>query len=187
MKSLGHLNNCKARSIIVEMRNFLAILGVTVLAIATKTLADDSYMPEKPSKRNLALNAVVYPSSEVTEGSSWKAIDGNRRSCFETKYEQPSWLALDLKQNYRINTVVITSQNYPHRLDGAEVQVGKSLDGAVKCRTIRMSNNPTTKICCHGKEGRYVIITMNLRKEYLPLCEVEVYAVTANDQMDCED
>ncbi|XP_075046902.1 pentraxin fusion protein-like [Mixophyes fleayi] len=155
------------------MRIHLFILGV--LGTFMKILADESCMPGNPGE-NLALTANVYPSSETTEGSARKAIDGNRMSCFETEYEKPSWLVLDLKQDYRINTIVITSGNYPQRLDGTEVRVGKSLDGTEKCQTIRTSNAPTIKICCHGMEGRYVTIILKQRREYLPLCEVEVYA-----------
>nr|XP_014344319.1 PREDICTED: uncharacterized protein LOC102353115 [Latimeria chalumnae] len=94
------------------------------------------------------------------------------------------WWRVDLQQPYRISAVVISNRGDCcwERLRGAEIYVGNSLEknGTInpRCASIsKVERGSTETICCKGMTGRYVTIAIPNRKEYLTLCEVEVYGV----------
>ncbi|XP_075437269.1 pentraxin fusion protein-like [Ascaphus truei] len=157
-------------------------------------MADPSCSPG-PDDENIARNGDVYPSSENIEGAARKVIDGNKDtdyrsgSCFETSYEKPAWWVLDLKESYKIDTIIVVNRGdcCAERLMGAEVRVAESLlSTSTRCGTITDVRSPQITLCCDGMVGRYITIIITGRKENLTLCEVEVYGVSVNDRTVCE-
>ncbi|XP_028281488.1 uncharacterized protein LOC114448621 isoform X2 [Parambassis ranga] len=143
------------------------------------------------SATNIARVGRVTQSSLY--GAPESAIDGNRASiwdygsCTHTGYDQNPWWRLDLQGTYNINTVIITNRQdcCPERLSGAEIRIGNSLRGNgnanPRCAVITSIPAGATKTFeCNGMEGRYVNIVIPGRKEYLTLCEVEVYSTLSS-------
>ncbi|XP_073533090.1 uncharacterized protein [Phyllobates terribilis] len=117
-------------------------------------------------------------------GYAKNAIDGGKEtnyyigSCSHTNKVKDPWWKLDLKQSYKISTVVITNRMdcCKERLMGAEVRIGNSSDNNNPvCGKVRNVTSATLSFCCNGMEGRYVSVVIPGRSEYLALCEVEVY------------
>ncbi|XP_075444568.1 uncharacterized protein LOC142488078 [Ascaphus truei] len=140
------------------------------------------------TKPNLArLGEASQSSNYITFATADKAIDGNKnglfstQTCTHTNNEKDPWWNLDLKQSYKIDTIVITNRQdcCPERLKGAEVRVGNSADNKNPvCETINDISKPIITLFCKGMEGRYVSVVIPGRSEYLTLCEVEIYGVT---------
>uniref|UniRef100_H3A8M4 Fucolectin tachylectin-4 pentraxin-1 domain-containing protein n=1 Tax=Latimeria chalumnae TaxID=7897 RepID=H3A8M4_LATCH len=143
------------------------------------------------STENVALKGTAMQSSKRDQlGVPEHAIDGNKNSdfgylsCTHTEHEMGPWWRVDLQQPYRISAVVISNRGDCcwERLRGAEIYVGNSLEknGTInpRCASIsKVERGSTETICCKGMTGRYVTIAIPNRKEYLTLCEVEVYGV----------
>ncbi|KAM8966347.1 fucolectin-like [Pelodytes ibericus] len=166
---------------------------VSLVGIFTVGQSGPSCAPG-PRGKNLALAGEVYPSSENILGAARRVIDGNKAtdfrsgSCFETTLERPSWWALDLMANYKINTIVVVNRGdcCEERLKGAQVRIGKTLSTTTICSVITDVRSPEITICCKGQVGRYVTIIIKDRREYLSLCEVEVYGDMFNDRTVCQ-
>uniref|UniRef100_H3AEU5 Fucolectin tachylectin-4 pentraxin-1 domain-containing protein n=1 Tax=Latimeria chalumnae TaxID=7897 RepID=H3AEU5_LATCH len=140
---------------------------------------------------NVALKGTAMQSSKRDQlGVPEHAINGNKNSdfgylsCTHTEHEMGPWWRVDLQQPYRISAVVITNRGDCcwERLRGAEIYIGNSLEknGTLnpRCASIsKIERGSTETICCKGMTGRYVTIAIPNRKEYLTLCEVEVYGV----------
>ncbi|XP_051720716.1 fucolectin-5-like isoform X2 [Ctenopharyngodon idella] len=141
-----------------------------------------------PDGENVALGGVATQSSLGGNAFAFNAIDGNKDgvyshgSCTHTKADLNPWWRLDLLKRHKVFSVVITNtlDSVPSRLNGAEIRIGNSLDnnGNNNPRCATISSIPagfSTSFECDGMEGRYINIVLPGRKEYLTLCEVEVY------------
>ncbi|KAJ1195268.1 hypothetical protein NDU88_004549 [Pleurodeles waltl] len=138
--------------------------------------------------KNLAREGVARQSSQFALfpwATAARAIDGNRKqdfqrsSCTHTGPDRAPWWRLDLKQPRTVGAVVVYNRNdcCQPRLEGADIRVGNSPD----------NNNPSCgsfsplgvyynlRFCCDGLVGRYVSVVIPNRKDFLTLCEVEVY------------
>ncbi|XP_062395743.1 uncharacterized protein LOC134083435 [Sardina pilchardus] len=140
-----------------------------------------------PNGENVALKGKATQSELYGNGFAYNAIDGNRDSnyfhgsCSCTERHLNPWWRVDLLQNHKVFSVVITNRaTVPTRLDGAEIRIGNSLEqnGINNPRCAVISSIPagfSETFECHGMEGRYVTVVIPGRVEYLTLCEVEVY------------
>uniref|UniRef100_A0A673VY37 Fucolectin tachylectin-4 pentraxin-1 domain-containing protein n=1 Tax=Salmo trutta TaxID=8032 RepID=A0A673VY37_SALTR len=115
----------------------------------------------------------------ASQSSLWDLCGG---SCSSTVFNTNTWWRVDLLDVYRVTAVTITSRGdvVPERLDGAEIRIGNSLEnnGINNPRCVVISHIPageTHTFQCNEMEGRYVVVLIPDRKEYLTLCEVEVY------------
>ncbi|XP_062395741.1 fucolectin-2-like, partial [Sardina pilchardus] len=141
-----------------------------------------------PNGENVALKGKATQSDLAESGFANNAIDGNRDSiyahgsCTHTEAHLNPWWRVDLLQNHKVFSVVITNtvDSVPSRLNGAEIRIGTSLEnnGINNPRCAVISSIPagfSETFECHGMEGRYVTVVIPGRVEYLTLCEVEVY------------
>uniref|UniRef100_A0A673VZK5 Fucolectin tachylectin-4 pentraxin-1 domain-containing protein n=1 Tax=Salmo trutta TaxID=8032 RepID=A0A673VZK5_SALTR len=141
-----------------------------------------------PHPINVALKGVASQSSLNGYGNAHNAIDGNResdyykRSCTHTAQNTNPWWRVDLLDVYRVTAVSITNRgdDVPERLDGAEIRIGNSLEnnGINNPRCVVISHIPAGKTYtfqCNEMEGRYVVVVIPGRSEWLTLCEVEVF------------
>ncbi|KAG9283887.1 hypothetical protein AMEX_G2723 [Astyanax mexicanus] len=141
-----------------------------------------------PEGENVALKGRATQSSLYGNGFPLTAIDGNRDgvyahgSCSHTQDDLSPWWRLDLLKRHKVFSinVINTSDNIPERLNGAEIRVGNSLSNNgndnPRCGVISsLGKNPSVTFQCNGMKGRYVTIMIPGRKEYLTLCEVEVF------------
>ncbi|XP_062395740.1 fucolectin-6-like [Sardina pilchardus] len=141
-----------------------------------------------PNGENVALKGKATQSDLHGMGLAYNAIDGNRDgyyfhgSCTHTKAHLNPWWRVDLLQNHKVFSVVITNtvDSVPSRLNGAEIRIGTSLqnNGINNPRCAVISSIPagfSKTFECYGMEGRYVTVVIPGRAEYLTLCEVEVY------------
>uniref|UniRef100_A0A667XUE7 Si:ch211-215k15.4 n=1 Tax=Myripristis murdjan TaxID=586833 RepID=A0A667XUE7_9TELE len=138
---------------------------------------------------NLALRGRAMQSSVYSTSIPMNAIDGNRDTSYErgacsiTQYSFSPWWRLDLLKTYKVVSVSITNRDYvPERINGAEIRIGNSLDNNgnnnPRCAVVsHIAAGVTENFQCNGMEGRYINIVIPGRKEYLTLCEVEVYAL----------
>uniref|UniRef100_A0A4W5LKE7 Si:ch211-215k15.4 n=1 Tax=Hucho hucho TaxID=62062 RepID=A0A4W5LKE7_9TELE len=137
---------------------------------------------------NVALYGKSTQSSLFEFGIPGNAIDGNRNaiwtsgSCSHTHQDMNAWWRVDLLKIYKVFSIIITNtvDSVPSRLNGAEIRIGDSLkdNGINNPRCAVISSIPggnSSTFQCTGMEGRYVIVVIPGRKEYLTLCEVEVY------------
>ncbi|XP_041920157.1 fucolectin-1-like [Alosa sapidissima] len=140
-----------------------------------------------PNGENVALKGKATQSDLSENGFANNAIDGNHDanashgSCTQTQSNLNPWWRVDLLQNYKVFSVIITNRIlFPSRLNGAEIRIGNSLEqnGVNNPRCAVISSVPaglSETFECNGMEGRYVIVVIRGRAEYLSLCEVEVY------------
>ncbi|TRY60747.1 hypothetical protein DNTS_029606 [Danionella cerebrum] len=142
-----------------------------------------------PGRVNVALKSRATQSSLYGNGFAFNAVDGNKDgvyghgSCTHTQQEINPWWRLDLLKKHKVFTVVITNtlDSIPERLNGAEIRIGSSLDNNgnnnPRCAVISsIAAGFSSTFDCEGIEERYVNVVIPGRKEYLTLCEVEVYA-----------
>uniref|UniRef100_A0A672HYC0 Fucolectin tachylectin-4 pentraxin-1 domain-containing protein n=1 Tax=Salarias fasciatus TaxID=181472 RepID=A0A672HYC0_SALFA len=160
-------------------------LGVLILLLLTGTASTD---------QNLALRGKATQAHrfEHVFGAADSAIDGNRDSnynkgsCTHTVKMADPWWRLDLLQTYVVTAVVITNrqdcckESNPERLHGAEIHIGDSPENDgntnARCGVIsKLEAGAVAEFQCNGMDGRYVIIIIPDREEFLTLCEVEVY------------
>ncbi|XP_071239723.1 uncharacterized protein [Salvelinus alpinus] len=141
-----------------------------------------------PTGDNVALYGKATQSSLYGFGIPGNAIDGNRNaiwiggSCTHTLQDINAWWRVDLLKTYKVFSIIITNtvDSVPSRLNGAEICIGDSLkdNGINNPRCAVISSIPggnSSTFQCNGMEGRYVNVVIPGRKEYLTLCEVEVY------------
>ncbi|XP_006004939.1 uncharacterized protein LOC102347739 [Latimeria chalumnae] len=184
-------NGKKGRYVTVVIPNredYLTLCEVEVFGSVT-----DSHNPDGP---NIALKGVATQSSMYDyRGAPEHAIDGNNnssyggKSCTHTKLEFSPWWRLDLQENHAINIVIITNRVdcCSERLRGVEVWVGSSPEindiNSFKCTpwTSVEFPKPRLRFSCNGRNVRYITVTIPNRKEYLTLCEVEVFASCPHD------
>ncbi|XP_078503290.1 fucolectin-like [Lissotriton helveticus] len=116
------------------------------------------------------------------------AIDGNpdsdflHGSCSHAENEDGPWWRVDLLSTYKVHAISVTARNnYTERMNGAEILVGNSLrnngNDNLRCGSISsIAVGATMTFQCKGMVGRYVNVFIRGRKEYLTLCEVQVFA-----------
>uniref|UniRef100_A0A4W5RCW7 Fucolectin tachylectin-4 pentraxin-1 domain-containing protein n=1 Tax=Hucho hucho TaxID=62062 RepID=A0A4W5RCW7_9TELE len=136
---------------------------------------------------NVALKGVATQSSVYSVYEASNAIDGNRESdcykgfCTHTAYDTNPWWRVDLMDVYRVTAVITNRGDCCHkRLDGAEIRIGNSLENNginnPRCVVISLIQSGETKtVQCNEMQGRYIVVVIPGRSEYLSLCEVEVY------------
>ncbi|XP_064881057.1 fucolectin-like, partial [Oncorhynchus nerka] len=131
---------------------------------------------------NVALKGVATQSSLYGDGQANNAIDGNRESdyhkgsCSCTLFNTNPWWRVDLLDLFRVTAVSITNRGdaVPERLDGAEIRIGKSLENNSinNPRCVVISHIPAGEVHsfqCNEMEGRYVVVVIPGRSEYLTL------------------
>ncbi|KAM3613906.1 uncharacterized protein V6R79_006824 [Siganus canaliculatus] len=140
-----------------------------------------------PTGENLALQGKASQSSLYGFGLPYNAIDGNRAtkweeaSCTHTNKDLNPWWRLDLRKTHKIFSIrIFNREKVPERLSGAEIRIGDSLqnngNNNPRCAVISYIPGGThADFDCNGMDGRYVNIVIPGRKEFLTLCEVEVY------------
>ncbi|KAM9322257.1 uncharacterized protein KZ484_020455 [Pholidichthys leucotaenia] len=144
-----------------------------------------------PTGENLALKGKATQSSLYGNWIAYFAIDGNRAtqwsqaSCFHTNNDFNPWWRLDLGKTHKVFSVNITNigNSASGRINGAEIRIGDSLDNNgnnnPRCAVISTIGPGFTEgFGCNGMDGRYINIVIPGRREYLHLCEVEVYGST---------
>ncbi|XP_052330069.1 uncharacterized protein LOC118377339 isoform X13 [Oncorhynchus keta] len=143
-------------------------------------------------KGNVALNGVATQSSLYKNRNAYDAIDGKRNthyeSCTHTLKDRNPWWRVDLLNVYRITDVTLTNRGdcCPERLDGAEIRIGNSLEnnGINNSRCAVISHIPAGEshtFQCNEMEGRYVVVVIPGRSEWLTLCELEVHGTPAGN------
>ncbi|XP_064870015.1 fucolectin-like [Oncorhynchus nerka] len=136
------------------------------------------------------LNGVATQSSLYENRDASDAIDGKRNthyeSCTHTLKDRNPWWRVDLLNVYRITDVTLTNRGdcCPERLDGAEIRIGNSLEnsGINNPRCAVISHIPAGEshtFQCNEMEGRYVVVVIPGRSEWLTLCELEVHGIPA--------
>nr|XP_033785235.1 pentraxin fusion protein-like [Geotrypetes seraphini] len=145
----------------------------------------------QPQETNIAPTGVATQSSHP--GNARLVIDGNpntnyfKGSCSHTDYQPRAWWRLDLQHSWQIASIRVVNRGdcCSARLNGAQIRIGNRPDNNNPvCGIITdISLGSSTRLCCHGMEGRYVSVVMPLRWEYLTLCEVEVFPVLQDQNM----
>ncbi|XP_018430539.1 PREDICTED: fucolectin-1-like [Nanorana parkeri] len=144
--------------------------------------------------RNVALQGRATQSSLFIsqrfgyQSAAINAIDGNQDpafshgSCSHTHNYPSPWWRVDLLRPYKIEYITITNRGdcCSERLNGAEILVGNSLanNGNDNHRCGVVTSIPaggTQHVLCRGLVGRYVNIILRGKKQYLQLCEVQVW------------
>ncbi|KAG9259558.1 hypothetical protein AMEX_G27871 [Astyanax mexicanus] len=139
-----------------------------------------------PHGQNAAVQGTATQSSLYGYFLASGAIDGNRNglgSCSFTNYDLSPWWRVDLLKRHKVFSVSVTNSQdvYVSRLKEAEIRIGDNLEdngnNNPRCGVIESTGSPTVTFQCNGMEGRYVNVVISGRREYLTLCEVEVYGV----------
>ncbi|XP_067293252.1 uncharacterized protein [Pseudorasbora parva] len=142
--------------------------------------------------RNLALGAQAVQSStfDILTAAE-NAVDGNRNSimdggsCSQTTEERNPWWRVDLLEVSEVTRVSITNRGdgFAERIIGAQIRIGNNLDNNGNNNELAATigsipAGETKTFTFRPIKGRYVniFIPQLLRKEFLTLCEVEVYA-----------
>ncbi|XP_075688028.1 uncharacterized protein LOC142656914 isoform X5 [Rhinoderma darwinii] len=172
----------------------LSLCEVQVFALSVDTPSGDwngdfEVQKNHHGVKNLAPGGIPAQSSYYGSRSSVTIpIDGSLSSnymageCTHTRMELGPWWNLDLKSTYRISSVAITNRGdcCRERINGAEILIGDSAeDGGIgnpRCGVVfRMNYGETLSFNCKGMEGRYVTIVIPDQRQYLSLCEVQVF------------
>nr|XP_060628779.1 uncharacterized protein LOC132773554 [Anolis sagrei ordinatus] len=154
-----------------------------------------------------AFQSSLYPLHNI--GLASKAVDGNCngdwyniKSCTHTNRDYEPWWYVDLGEEYAIATVVVKNRGdcCGERLQGAQIRVGnyggilQSINHSIyisisppsspcSCGTITDTRaGSISTISCYGFKGRYVSIIIPNRREWLHVCEVEVYGTKEYSQ-----
>uniref|UniRef100_A0A8C5WL30 Pentraxin (PTX) domain-containing protein n=1 Tax=Leptobrachium leishanense TaxID=445787 RepID=A0A8C5WL30_9ANUR len=142
-----------------------------------------------PTAKNVAPRGTPSQSSYYgKKHQARSAIDGSLASnylggdCAHTKQDLNPWWRVDLKSKMVIQSVAISNRGdcCRERMKGAEIRIGNSKEnggiGNPRCGIVyRMNYGETLSFNCREMEGQYVTITMP-KREYLTLCEVQVFA-----------
>ncbi|XP_072509775.1 uncharacterized protein [Notamacropus eugenii] len=138
---------------------------------------------------NIALGKISYQSSTFHPlGSSDKAIDGNeasdfyKNSCTHTNDDFEPWWMVDLTAEFIVDNIMIIPRG--DRCMGMtakyEIRIGDSKENGGKSNSrcgdkARISPGQKHIFKCDGIKGRFITVTMPEVKEFLSLCEVEVF------------
>ncbi|XP_078686500.1 uncharacterized protein LOC144919130 isoform X3 [Branchiostoma floridae x Branchiostoma belcheri] len=142
------------------------------------------------STTNLALNRPATQSSTDFKGAPGRAVDGNRnaiyakKSCSHTAMERDPWWRVDLGSSQCVDRVVVVKRQRigGHWLEGFQVYVGDNpnvVENPTCGKKQSVAGKDVITVDCGGLTGRYVGIALPGKKQYLILCEVEVYGGTS--------
>ncbi|XP_078578154.1 uncharacterized protein LOC144863066 [Branchiostoma floridae x Branchiostoma japonicum] len=142
------------------------------------------------STKNLALNKPATQSSTSFKGAPGRAVDGNRnaiyaqKSCSHTAMERNPWWRVDLGSSRCVDRVVVVKRQRccGQWLEGFQVYVGDNPNVMEnpKCGGLQsVKGKDVITVNCGGLTGRYVGIALPGKRQYLILCEVEVYGGSA--------
>ncbi|CAM4630528.1 unnamed protein product [Leuciscus chuanchicus] len=163
-------------------------LTLTGLYVADSKVVDTPSCPCVSISRNLALGATVVQSSTIYGGEAKRAVDGNMDSnwyhaaCTHTGRERDPWWRVDLGQVYRVTRVNILNRGdaVTERINGAQIRIGNSPWNNELAATVESIPAGVLKTFDFQPiKGQYVTIVLRGRREYLTLCEVEVFADTS--------
>ncbi|XP_068136063.1 uncharacterized protein [Hyperolius riggenbachi] len=137
--------------------------------------------------RNVALSGVASQSSTLDCFAN-NAIDGNldtnhfSGSCAHTGDDVSPWWRVDLLYPYKISKVIITNRGDCcwERLAGASILIGNSPENNgnnnPSCAEISsIQNSGALTFQCNNMVGQYVNVVIKGKKQYLQLCEVQVF------------
>ncbi|XP_075057125.1 uncharacterized protein LOC142143299 [Mixophyes fleayi] len=161
-------------------------------------------IPTSEAVRNIALggratqSSVYFEKSAGCLGLAANAIDGNQDStytqgsCCHTHNDFSPWWRVDLLRPHKIHHITITNRGdcCGERLNGAEILIGSSLEnnGNDNPRCAQITSLPTRTyetFQCHDMVGRYVIVIIRGRQEYLHFCEIQIFGIPTSDDQ-CE-
>jgi hypothetical protein len=143
---------------------------------------------------NLARNMFTMQSSVGWDGVSSRAVDGNKdptydgRSCTHTQSEFGAWWAVDLAVVTQVSKVALTKRVdscCDHRLDHVQMGMTNSNPRVTSPSAVtytacaaepRVFGNAATRSFTCDAKGRYLVVQLQ-NKDYLTLCEVEVFGV----------
>ncbi|XP_030076360.1 fucolectin-5 isoform X2 [Microcaecilia unicolor] len=168
----------------------ILLLGIGVY----RGIEADSDCSPRPGEKNIASTGVATQSSLYLKDFPRLANDGIRSTyyykgfCSCTTKESNPWWRLDLQRTWKIRSVVLVNPSdcCINLLWGAQIRIGNRSDNNNPvCGTItNAAAGSSTRLCCAGMEGRYVSVVIPGRKEWLSLCEVEVYPML-QDESEC--
>ncbi|XP_035671477.1 uncharacterized protein LOC118412621 isoform X2 [Branchiostoma floridae] len=135
---------------------------------------------------NIALNQQTTQSSTAFKGAPGRAVDGNRnaiyaqKSCSHTAMERNPWWRVDLGSSQCVDRVAVVKRQRccGQWLEGFQVYVGDNPNVMEnpKCGGLQsVKGKDVITVNCGGLTGRYVGIALPGKRQYLILCEVEVY------------
>ncbi|CAI9603280.1 unnamed protein product, partial [Staurois parvus] len=149
--------------------------------------------------RNVALQgraaqyAIINSAQYGFYSAAINAIDGNKDPnfyhgfCSCTHNGLSPWWRVDLLKPYKIVYITITNRGdcCSERLNGAEILIGSSLsdNGNNNPRCGLVTSIPaggTQHFYCHGMVGRYVIVVLRGKAEFLQLCDVAVWTTDSH-------
>ncbi|XP_031794191.1 uncharacterized protein LOC111721074 [Sarcophilus harrisii] len=185
----GSMNGRFVTVIIPEKKGFLTFCEVQVFGKLTPFLPHDLPKLDRPFGINIALGKISYQSSTFhLLGSSDKAIDGNdisdfyKNSCTHTNNDFEPWWMVDLTSEFIVDTVMIIPRGdrCVEMTAKYEIRIGYSKENNGKSNPrcgdkARISPGQKHIFKCNGMQGRFVTVTMPEVKEFLSLCEVEVF------------
>ncbi|XP_078696559.1 sushi, von Willebrand factor type A, EGF and pentraxin domain-containing protein 1-like isoform X3 [Branchiostoma floridae x Branchiostoma belcheri] len=168
------------------------------------SLLADGKMCQGGVRNNLALRKTTTQSSDYVHLGealvSGKAVDGSRatdisqgKACTHTQLDYQPWWKVDLSRTYTVRRVRILNRGdcCGERLKDLMVRVGPNEDFSQNTQcggtyTDTPTDGQTIEMHCNPPiAGRYVSIQVMGRKEFLSLCEVEVYADTDIRYLGC--
>ncbi|XP_019622324.1 PREDICTED: LOW QUALITY PROTEIN: uncharacterized protein LOC109468522 [Branchiostoma belcheri] len=138
------------------------------------------------SKNNIALNRPATQSTTAFKGDPGRAVDGDRtpfygkKSCTHTAMQRDPWWRVDLGSSQCVDRVVVVKRKSIGEmwLEGFQVYVGDN-PNVVENPTCggkqSVAGKDVITVDCDGQTGRYVGIALPDKKQFLILCEVEVY------------
>ncbi|XP_035657369.1 uncharacterized protein LOC118403040 [Branchiostoma floridae] len=149
------------------------------------------------TESNVALGKTTTASSHPSLWGPEKAVDGFRgtavswyNQCLHTNQVYQPWWKVDLGAGdpYTVNRVSVLNRGdcCGDRLRNFQVRVGPNEnfaqnDQCGETYTARPANGATIVVYCdQPMSGRYVSIQVMGRSEYLQICDVEVFAETAD-------
>ncbi|MCU4163739.1 galactose-binding domain-containing protein [Carboxylicivirga caseinilyticus] len=148
--------------------------------LATAFLMTFAYViSAKAEPSNLALNKSVTTSS----GNGSLAVDGNDQTRWESAFEDPQWIYVDLEDQYHIAEVIINWEAASAKV--YEVEVSDDATDGSWTSIYSETNNPGAGIrdMIVNGTGRYIRIygtERNLTYGY-SIFELEIYGVAANE------
>jgi len=142
-----------------------------------------------PISGNVARGKSTRQSSTGWYGVSSRAVDGDKNneydgnSCTHTHKDSKPWWRVDLGAALTVKRVVITNRlHHELRLRQVQITVG-NVDGEPDSNLLcayfpgAVGDGETKAFDCSSPiKGRYVFVALRV-KEYLSLCEVEVYVI----------
>ncbi|XP_075143700.1 pentraxin fusion protein-like [Leptodactylus fuscus] len=182
--------------VIPDKETSLGLCEVQVFALSVDTPSGDwngdlDVQRNHHGAKNVAPQGIATQSSYYGSRSEVRtAIDGSLSAnylageCTHTRNQMSPWWSLDLKSSHRVASVAITNRQdcCRERINGAEIRIGDSAeDGGIRnprCGVVfRMNYGETLSFNCRGMMGRYVTVVIPDQKQYLSVCEVQVFAV----------